>query len=158
MPNYEEHRLRVCVDCLFMFANGEGAPFPDTWAESVAQLWPSDVGWHISLGWSESLDGDDHGQGFGSNPCNACGSHMAGDRFNATAWRRDEWDVEFSPDGENWTSMGQCPMSNLVAHNVARGQRECERDFFYRIVRCTHDHQPIVAYDEVTGERVEYNP
>jgi hypothetical protein len=82
-------KIRVCVDCLHIIANGETSePFDyEQWERDVKANWPPEDGWHLGLGWSEEEDGEDHDQAFSWSSCKACGSQLGGDRFNAHAAR-----------------------------------------------------------------------
>lgn len=70
----EPIKISVCVDCLFITANGETEPNFDyeTWESNVLSRWPSD---QYEPGLST---GDD--EGFSWYSCDYCGSNLGGDR------------------------------------------------------------------------------
>lgn len=85
--------LSVCVDCLFLLANGEvqdgeGNDITQEHAHKVRMLW-SDT--EITLGSLEcrycpTEENGDCESWFSYLPCNCCGSSLGGDRSHATAW------------------------------------------------------------------------
>ena len=85
----EMHRLAVCVDCMFLIANGETDPDfdVDAWAAKVERNWPSAEGWHLGLGWFENPDAEETEHWFSWSPCEGCGSSLGGDRYWAHAAR-----------------------------------------------------------------------
>jgi hypothetical protein len=105
------HDLRICIDCALYLANGEVPPDDDDseWKpEDIDKVWPKTL---ITLGhtfetmktymalwpdcdvdaWKNEDDIPENLQeiyeegSFSSRPCDACHSHLAGERFPATA-------------------------------------------------------------------------
>lgn len=73
--------LEVCVDCIMAIANGD---YPENNGRAVAVVngegrWADD-GYHLVAGSGEC--------GFSRTPCDCCGSHLHGDRHQATALLR----------------------------------------------------------------------
>lgn len=89
--------LSICVDCLFVLANGAESEDQEKAAERMTEKW-GDV--NITLGMLTGDDGcghdheatsEDHSEGceqlgFSWRSCGGCGSSLGGDRFAATAW------------------------------------------------------------------------
>lgn len=67
--------IKICVDCLFILANGESESATDEW---LSDYLPRLNGREITLG-----DGEGH---FSWKSCQGCGSRLGGDRFEATEW------------------------------------------------------------------------
>lgn len=90
--------LRACQTCLFLTANGECDP--DDVAEIAGyQRWHADhPEWHLALGGEHrdtctevdrnaGCDCDD--LGFSWRSCDVCGVNLGGDRYQLTAFRKD---------------------------------------------------------------------
>lgn len=77
--------IRLCVDCVWVDANGYDA-------EAVAYDWPGfDDRWQ---GWGFAPQTERHGDQheikephFSWSPCDGCGSHLGGDRYDYTAYQ-----------------------------------------------------------------------
>lgn len=70
--------LSICVDCAVWTANADDSGIEDA-AEFRARFAEHSAGlWHISV---EA----DEGTAFSWTPCDTCGSHLGGDRYEAKA-------------------------------------------------------------------------
>lgn len=101
MAEQDHHPLAICVDCLFMLANGENGDWtPEAEADWAKAFAANTVGIdEITLGMHTDVcgcdlnsdDSDVHAEsceqlGFSWGRCDACDSRLGGDRFAATAW------------------------------------------------------------------------
>lgn len=86
--------LRICVDCLYVLANGVDSDEQAIAAENMAKLWKNT---NITLGaltdecGHNDATSEEHAYnceqlGFSWSPCDGCGSTLGGDRHAATAW------------------------------------------------------------------------
>lgn len=76
-------RIEVCIDCLYVIANGVESDEHEKAAEAMARLWPASEGWSVVYDCPENCDG-----GFSWQSCDGCDSHLGGDRHPAVAMRR----------------------------------------------------------------------
>jgi hypothetical protein len=81
----EQHEIQVCVDCLFMLANGE---IGDTASAEQNAAHIARMAGHWGNGWELFLGSDDEGS-FSWSSCEGCGSTLGGDRQTAYAIRRE---------------------------------------------------------------------
>lgn len=90
--------ISVCIDCMFVHANGEypgdpadrPADAPEAWA-----LWG--FGYHVTMGGTHTencdaqedndVECDCENLGFSWQSCEGCGSNLGGDRYRFTTWR-----------------------------------------------------------------------
>jgi hypothetical protein len=81
-PHIHMYRIAVCMDCVYIIANGEtGDGFDyDAWATGVEQEWPAGDGWRLGYGWSEDPEAESTDTWFSWSSCDGCGSHLGGDR------------------------------------------------------------------------------
>lgn len=84
--------LEVCVDCLFLLANGEvtdenGNDITEAHAAKVSAIWGDT---EITLGRiaPEGENDDEDHSWFSWQSCDCCGSTLGGDREYATAWSK----------------------------------------------------------------------
>jgi hypothetical protein len=95
---YETYNGEWCVDCLMMWANGQGPcetsgsttpcdggdDCPDTvHALAMEQQWPMADGWNTSGTCPEDCEG-----WFSMSSCDGCGSTLGGDRHPFVAMRK----------------------------------------------------------------------
>lgn len=73
--------LRICVDCMVSMANGEPHPNEEDF-ENVAGS-PAYKG-NVIVNGDDGEDGE--GYGFSWTPCEMCGSHLGGDRYQAVVF------------------------------------------------------------------------
>lgn len=75
--------IDVCVDCLFILANGECEPDrQDEVLEGLARNWPAPL-WLVP-GCGSDCCGDESDPWFSWQSCDGCGSQLGGNRVHAT--------------------------------------------------------------------------
>lgn len=75
--------IKLCTDCVFADANG---PDPEMHADWTGFL-PEWDGWGFIAQTERYGDYNEIREPhFGKAPCDGCGSHFAGDRWDYTAW------------------------------------------------------------------------
>lgn len=82
--NLEEYSGEVCVDCLFLLANGEVPEERPDLADEIEEQWPAADGWQLVITCEEGCEG-----GFSWSSCDACGSTLGGDRHPFVAMRQE---------------------------------------------------------------------
>lgn len=80
----EEYSGEMCVDCLFLLANGEVPEERPDLADEIDRNWPTADGWELSIACEENCEG-----GFSRSSCDACGSTLGGDRHPFVAMRQE---------------------------------------------------------------------
>lgn len=108
--------IAVCVDCADLLANGEAHTWDKAEYRDISQEIQTRISEHwgdtqITLGSVTDTADTETETWFSSSACEACGSHLAGDRFDAVAWNRESEQTEttlfnseeFCPDCERET-------------------------------------------------------
>jgi len=93
----ETYEIDICIDCLFVLANGAETDEQRKAAERMAEKWPN-----VDITLGQSHDDCNHDKTdecaemceepfFSWQTCEGCGSDLGGDRQKATVWDRTDF-------------------------------------------------------------------